>query len=157
LEILKLFDGNIPSLLVMGIFFLGTTLVNNGYLSKFLKSKGKDSSEGKEGKGQSIADLIERIEREVAKLSRRVGHTDKSALMAIIYSPAIHVIDRLRAFDCYLRLGGNGFVAEFAITELIVPHKNEWLRVQHENTMDIYCEKYHERIAEIRKRINEAA
>jgi hypothetical protein len=157
MEILKLFDGNIPSLIVMGMLFLATTLINNGYLSKFLKSKGKDSTEGKEGKGESIACLIERMDSEVSKLAKRVGYIDKSAQMANIHNEKLNIVDRLRAFDCYLRLGGNGFVAEYAITELILPHKNEWLREQHEATMDIYCQKYHERIAEIKKRIGIAA
>ncbi|MCL2381341.1 MAG: hypothetical protein FWC64_07070 [Treponema sp.] len=149
MEFIEMFDGNIPSLLVIAVIMLASQLINNGYLSKLLKGKGK--SEGK-----SILDLVNEINgkitaqgEEISRVSRRLGYVDKSALMGNIYNPAIPVTDRLTAFDCYLRLGGNGLVAEFAINELVFPNWNDWLRARQKNCMDIYCDKYEARIAEI--------
>lgn len=149
MELLGNFNGGWPYLIAVIIVVIGGALINNGYLSKLLKSRGK---------GKPMSDLVDHIKEidgkittlscEVAELAKRVGYIDKSAQMANIHNEKLNIVDRL---------GGNGFVAEYAITELILPHKNEWLREQHEATMDIYCQKYHERIAEIKKRIGIAA
>ncbi|MCL2381855.1 MAG: hypothetical protein FWC64_09745 [Treponema sp.] len=146
------FGDNIPSLIVIAVFLLAYALINNGYLSKFLKGRGKTKTiVDLIGQMDEICGKITALNEEVARLSRRIGYVEKSALMGNIYNDKLHVIDRLRAFDCYLRLAGNGLVAEFATNDLIIPNWNDWLRVQQENRMDIFCDKYHERIADINK------
>ena len=149
------FAGNLPSLIVIGVFMLATTLINNGYLSKTLNGRGK-------GKTKPIAECIEEVKGkingvkdEVEKLSRRVGYVEKSALMGNIHNKELHTIERLRAFDCYLRLGCNGLVADYALKELILSNREDWIRTQQENTMEISCDKYEARIAEINKAIKE--
>jgi len=154
-EFFERFDGNVPSLVALAIILLGNALISNGYLTKMLK--------GRKGTGKSIADLDDRItvlcgnmneiREEMGKLSRRVGYVDKNALMGIIYNNKIQILDRLRAFDSYLRLGGNGLVAEDAYKELILPNKGDWTRAQQESRMEPFCDNYKIRIAEINRKL----
>jgi len=170
--IAEISDGNIVYAFIIGglmlISSVSVALISNGYLSRMLKGKGRSNVElaaemdeikkgfvpnldealaGIDGKLDALAEGFQEMER-------RLGHVDKSALMAVIHNPEIHAIDRLRAFDRYLRLGGNGLVEEYAIRELILRHRKDWIRTQQENRMRIYCEKekYEARIAEIDRR-----
>lgn len=173
MELLGMFDGNVPSLVVIGIFMLAGTfvsaLVSNGYFSKMLKGMGR---------GKSIADLAERMDRlengvvpgldktlerieykiddlseNVLEVEKRLNYADKSSLMGIIHNSSIHTTDRLRAFNNYLKLGGNGTVADYAVEELVRPNREEWIRVVDESRMKIHCDRYHERIASIKNRL----
>ena len=146
-------DGNWLYLLVASILYVSVTLINNGYLSKALKGKGN-------GKGKSLADIAECIDglkHDVGKLSVRIGHVDKLALKGMIYNTnkELSIAESLEAFDCYLRLDGNGKVFEYAVKNLVIPHWEVWLREQEKNDMEIYySDKYAASIAEI-KRIKE--
>ena len=154
MEFFDMFDGNIPSIIAIAAVVLGGALINNGYLSKLLKARKTKASEDK--------DALERIEKNMsilsenmARLSRRIDHVDRIALIGNIYHAHLDMIDRLRAFDCYLRLGGNGLVIDYAVKKLIIKNPACWLRAQQENHMEPSCEKYEARIAEINKRIEE--
>ena len=165
---LEAFVGNWPSLGIMAIFLIINTLVSRGHLSKLFKGKGKtvvelmrrmEKIEGGfvPGLDEALARIdgkLDALTEGVCEMERRLNHVDKSALMGIIYNPAIHVVDRLRAFVCYLKLDGNGLVLEYAVTTLVAPHREDWIRAQQENRMKIYCEreKYEARIAEIDRR-----
>jgi ABC-type iron transport system FetAB ATPase subunit len=109
LEFFDMFDGNIPSIIAIAVVVLGGALINNGYLSKLLKARKTKASEDK--------DALERIEKnmsilseDMARLSRRIDHVDKIALIGNIYHSHLDMIDRLRAFDYYLRLGVTGLL-----------------------------------------------
>jgi len=156
---------------VMLVGPVATALVSNGYLSKMLESRGRarpaelDARMGEIEKGfvPNLDDVLARIEgkldalsKNVAEVEKRLNHVDKSALMGIIYNPAIHTVDRIRAFICYLKLGGNGLVAEHAFSELVAPNREAWIRELQESRMPIRCENYHEKIYEIGRRLNEA-
>jgi len=168
---LTVFMDNLPSLIVMAIFLTITTLINNGYLSKLFKRKGRgktvaeiaermDKMEGDfvpnlDGILKRIEDKIDAMSDRVCEMEKRLNFVDKSALMGVIYNRHIHVIDRLRAFNSYLKLGGNGLVAKFALEKLVLPNSEHWIRAVQESHMKIYCEKYEERIAEIDKKIQQ--
>jgi len=168
----SVFMDNLPSLIVVAIFLTVNTLINNGYLSKLFKRKGKGQTNtelaGRMDKMESgfvpnLDEVLSRIEGKIDSMSDRVSdiesrinHIDKSALMSVIYNRHIHIIDRLRAFVCYLKLGGNGLVAEFAIENLVKQNREHWLRVEQENRMKTYCEKYDDRIAEINRKISQS-
>jgi len=167
-----MFDGNVPSVIAIGIMMLigtiGSALISNGYLSRMLKARGK---------GKTVADLVERVDamengfvpdlgdvlgrmdgkldsmqERMAEMERRLNYADKSALMGIVHNEKIHKMDRLRAFNNYLKLGGNGTVAEYAVNELVIPNRDYWIRVLDESRMKTQCDKYNERIAEINGR-----
>jgi len=74
-------------------------------------------------------------------------------IWGVIYNGDVHIVDRLRSFIHYLKLGGNGTVLEYAYVELVKPNRQEWTRALDESRMKIHCEKYHERIAEIDGRL----
>jgi len=172
LEFLDMFDGNVPSVIAIGIMMLigtiGSALISNGYLSRMLKARGK---------GKTVADLAERVgkvengfvpdlgdvlgridgkldsvQERMTEMERRLNYADKSALMGVIHNEKIHRMDRLRAFNNYLKLGGNGTVAEYAVNELVIPNRDCWIRVLDESRMKTQCDKYNERIAEINGR-----
>ena len=172
MEFLDMFDGNVPSVIAIGIMMLigtiGSALISNGYLSRMLKARGK---------GKTVADLAGRVDamengfvpdlgdvlgrmdgkldsmqERMAEMERRLNYADKSALMGIVHNEKIHKMDRLRAFNNYLKLGGNGTVAEYAVNELVIPNRDYWIRVLDESRMKPQCDKYGERIAEINGR-----
>lgn len=117
----------------------------------------KNEDMKKEGFIQHLDKTLERIENKIDGLEKRLNHVDKSALKSLIYNRHIHILDRLLAFDSYLRLGGNGHVANFAIKNLIIPHRDDWMWVIQKNSMEIYCkETYRERIAEINNKISQS-
>ena len=109
----------------------------------------------KEGFIPHLDKTLERIEYKIDNMEKRLNHVDKSALMGNIYNPALPIVERLRAFVRYLKLGENGLVAEFAIKELVFPNREEWMRTVHECQMKSYCSKYDERIAEINRKISQ--
>jgi len=176
MEFFEMFDGNLPALAVIGFVMLlcaiVPSLISNGYLSRMLKSRGK---------GRSAAELAERMDKiedgfvpdlgevlgridgkldamqeSMTEMETRLNYADKSALMGVIYNDRIHRVDRLRAFINYLKLGGNGLVAEYAIEELVRPNRDDWTRAVQESRMTPRCDKYHERIAEINRRLHGA-
>jgi len=174
MEFFETFGGNALMVAAFAAITLGGALINNGYLSKLLKSRGN---------GKAVAEVVERVDRiedgfvpdlgdvleridgklnamqeSMAEMERRINYVDKSALMGVIYNGDVHIVDRLRAFVHYLKLGGNGTVLEYAYTELVKPNRQEWTRALDESRMQARCEKYHERIAEIGGRLkNEKA
>jgi len=172
MEFFDVFDGNVPSLVAMAAIVLGGALISNGYLSKMLKGRGKGKTlaelvgrvdEMEKGFVSDLGEVLGRIDGKLDSmrgsmddLERRINYVDKSALMAVIYNGDVHVIDRLRAFVHYLKLGGNGTVLEYAYGELVKPNRREWTRALDESRMKIHCEKYHERIAEIGRRLHGA-
>ena len=156
MEFFDMFDGNIPSIIAIAVVVLGGALINNGYLSKLLKARKTKTSEDNDAL-KSIDAKVSELSGDVARLSRRINHVDKFSLKGNIHTEGLHIIDRLRAFDCYLRIGGNGLVIDYAVEELIIENPACWLRVQQENHMEPSCEKYEARIAEINKRINKVA
>jgi len=169
LEFLDVFDGNIPSLIVMAVIVLGGALVSNGYLSKMLKARGKGRTVGElagrmdemeKGFVPDLGDVLGRIDSKLGAMQNqlvnmeiRLNYVDKSSLMGVIYNGDVHIVDRLRAFVNYMKLGGNGTVLEYAYTELVKPNRQEWIRALDESQMKIHCEKYHEKIAEIGLRL----
>ena len=176
MEFLDMFDGNLPAVIAIGIVMLlcaiAPSLISSGYLSRMLKGRGKGKTiaelaermgEIEEGFVPNLDDALARIEGKldalsacVAEVEKRLSCVDKSALMGIIYNPAIHIVDRIRAFICYLKLGGNGLVAEYAFSELVAPNREAWIRELQESRARVCCDKYRERIAEIGRRLNEA-
>ena len=168
MEFLDVFDGNIPSLIVMAVIVLGGALVSNGYLSKMLKARGKGRTVGElagrmdEMEKGFVPDLgevlgrmdgkLDSMQERMTEMERRLNYADKSALMGIIHNEKIHKMDRLRAFNNYLKLGGNGTVAEYAVNELVIPNRDYWIRVLDESRMKTQCDKYDGRIAEINGR-----
>jgi len=169
LELLSMFDGNVPSLIVVACFVLigmvAVALINNGYLSRMLKRRGKGSIAERMGKIEDgfvpdLGDVLSRIDgkldamgEQMSKMDRRLNHVDKSALMGVIYNGDVHVIDRLRAFVHYLKLGGNGTVLDYAFEELVKPNRREWTRALDESRMLPRCDKFDERTAEIGRRL----
>ena len=169
MEFLGLLNGNMLMIVAFAAITLGGALINNGYLSKMLKArgKGKTATELAErvnaienGFVPDLGDVLGRMDgklddmqERMAEMERRLNHADKSALMGVIHNPGIHAVDRLRAFNNYLKLGGNGLVAEYAIRELILPRREDWVRVVQESRMKICCGEYRERIAEIDGRL----
>ena len=170
---ISIFMDNLPSLIVMAIFLTVHSLIDKGYLSKLFKRKGKgktlaeiaarmDKMESDfvpdlDGILKRIEGKIDAMSDRVCEMEKRLNFVDKSALMGVIYNRHIHVIDRLRAFNSYLRLGGNGLVAEYAVRELVLPNREEWIRVTQESRMKIYDkEKYSARVAEISKKISQS-
>ena len=173
MEFFEMFDGNLPALAVIGFVMLVCaivpSLISNGYLSRMLKGRGKGKTlaelagrmdEVEKGFVHGLDGTLERIEGKLdsmrgsmADLERRINYVDKSALMAVIYNGDVHVIDRLRAFVHYLKLGGNGTVLEYAYGELVKPNRREWTRALDESRMKIHCEKYRKKIAEIDRRL----
>jgi len=120
----------------------------------------KTESIKKDGIIPHLDKTLERMESKIDEangsmrdMETRINHIDKAAMMGIIYNRNIHIIDRLRAFICYLKLGGNGLVAEFAIEYLVGPNRDLWMRAVQESQMIPRCPKYEERIAEINKKI----
>ena len=168
MEFLDMFDGNVPSLAVMAAIVLGGALISNGYLSKMLKGRGKGRTlaglaerveKVEEGFVPDLGDVLERMDGKLdsmrecmTEMERRLNYADKSALMGVIHNEKIHKMDRLRAFNNYLKLGGNGTVAEYAVNELVIPNRDYWIRVLDESRMKPQCDKYRERIAEINRR-----
>ena len=168
MEFLDLFDGNVPSLLVMAVVVLGGALISNGYLSNMLKGRGKGKTVAElsgrmdaieDGFVPDLGDVLGRIDgrldsmqKSMTEMERRLNYADKSALMGVIHNEKIHKMDRLRAFNNYLKLGGNGTVAEYAVNELVIPNRDYWIRVLDESRMKPQCEKYDERIAGINRR-----
>jgi len=156
---MDMFDGNLPSVMAIGAVMLvgtiGSALISNGYLSKALKGRGKvrlcDAID-------LIGGKLDAMRERMGEMEKRLGYADKSALMGVIHNEKIHRTDRLRAFNNYLKLGGNGTVCEYAVAELVMPNRDCWTRVLDESRMEIRCDKYRERIAEIDRRLrNEAA
>ena len=98
---------------------------------------------------------IDEANDSIRDMETRINHIDKAAMMGIIYNHNIRTIDRLRAFDTYLRLGGNGLVAEDAIEILIRPNRDDWIRVTQESRIKLYCDNYHKRIAEIKAMVSQ--
>jgi len=128
------------------------------------KTSGKEESKSgqktdaikKEGFIPHLDKILDRIETKIDNMEKRLNHVDKSGLMGVIYNRHIHTTDRLRAFNSYIKLGGNGLVAKFAIEKLVLPNRDDWIRVVQESHMKTYCEKYYEeRIAEISKKISQ--
>ena len=174
MELLEGFRDNIPSLVVVAVIVLGGALINNGYLSKLFKKRGmsqpvadivKRVDEIESRFTPNLDDILARIENKLDSLSdrvsdveKRLNYVDKSALMGVIYNSSIHTIDRLRAFHTYLCLDGNGLVAEYAVKELVIPNRDDWIRAWQESKMRVYCDKdkYDERIAEINRKIAQA-
>jgi len=176
MEFFEMFDGNLPALAVIGFVMLVCaivpSLISNGYLSRMLKGRGKGKTlaelagrmdEVEKGFVHGLDGTLERIEgklddmrKSMAEMETRLNYADKSALMGVIYNDRIHKIDRLRAFINYLKLGGNGLVAEYAIEELVRPNRDDWTRAVQESRMTPRCDKYHERIAEINRRLHGA-
>jgi len=168
LEFLDVFDGNTPSLVVMAAIVLGGALISNGYLSRMLKARGKGKTIAElagrmdkieDGFVHDLGNVLERIDgklgamqKQMADMERRLNYADKSALMGGIHNEKIHKMDRLRALNNYLKLGGNGTVAEYAVNELVIPNRDYWIRVLDESRMKPQCDKYNERIAEINGR-----
>jgi len=166
-----MFDGNALMVIAFAVISLGGALINNGYLSRMLKGRGKGKTlaelvgrvdEMEKGFVHGLDETLDRIEGKLDAmrgsmddLERRINYVDKSALMAVIYNGDVHVIDRLRAFVHYLKLGGNGTVLDYACRELVEPNRQEWTRALDESRMEPRCEKYNERIAEIGRRISE--
>jgi len=175
MELLGMFDGNLPSVVAIGAIMLvgtiGSALISNGYLSKMLNGRGKgkaaaelagrmdrlenDTVPGMKGALDRIENKLDTLSDHVLEMERRLNYADKSALMGVIYNGSIHVFDRLRAFNNYLKLGGNGLVAEYAVRELVVPNRDDWTRVVQESKMKTHCDKYHEIVAGIGRRLNE--
>ena len=111
----------------------------------------------KEGFIPHLDKTLERIERKIEDIEKRLNHVDKSALKNLIYNQDIHILDRLHAFDSYLRLEGNGSVTEYAVKTLIISNRDDWLWVIQRNTMKIYREEiYREQVAEISKQISQS-
>ena len=174
MELLDGFSDNIPSLVVVAAIVLGGSLINNGYLSKLFKKRGMSQpfadivKRVNEIDGRftpNLDEILARIESKLDSLSdrvsdveKRLNYVDKSALMGVIYNHSIHTIDRLRAFHTYLCLDGNGLVAEYAVSELIIPNRDDWIRAVQESKMKVYCDKdkYDERIAEINRKISQS-
>ena len=173
MEFLDMFDGNVPSVIAIGIIMLigtiGSALISNGYLSRMLKARGKGRTvaelagrvdEMEKGFVPDLDEVLERIDgrldsmqKSMTEMERKLDHADKSALMGVIHNDKIHKMDRLRAFNSYLKLGGNGTVAEYAVNELVIQNRDYWIRVLDESTMKPQCGKYGERIAEINGRL----
>jgi len=170
MEFFETFGGNALMLAAFAAITLGGALINNGYLSRMLKARGKGRTVAEiaermdkieDGFVPDLGDVLERIDgklgamqERMTEMERRLNYADKSALMGVIHHPDIHVTDRLRAFNNYLKLGGNGTVLEYAYGELVEPNRREWTRALDESRMKIYCpEKYHKRIAEIGRRL----
>jgi len=169
LEFLDVLDGNIPSLIAVTVIVVGGALINNGYLSRMLKARGKGRTVGElsgrmdemeKGFVPDLGDVLERMDgkldsmqERMTEMERRLNYADKSALMGIVHNERIHKMDRLRAFNNYLKLGGNGTVAEYAVNELVIPNRDYWIRVLDESRMKPQCDKYGERIAEINGRL----
>jgi len=173
---------NIPALIVLGgiVIVIVTLIVTLGiYMWKILPLKiekmwvGKASSEkGSEAekktevvkKGGIIPHLDKTLERMESKIDEvnsnmrdmetRINHIDKAAMMGIVYNRRIRTIDRLRAFDTYLRLDGNGLVAEDAIETLIKPNRDDWIRVTQESKIKPLSDNYYKIIAEIKEMIS---
>ena len=164
---------NIPALIVLGSIVIVIVILGI-YMWKILPLKiekmwtgnasGEQGSEEvkkteavkKEGFIPHLDKTLERIERKIDDIEKRLNHVDKSALKSLIYNQDIHILDRLHAFDSYLRLGGNGSVTKYAVKTLIIPHRDDWLWVVQRNTMKIYSEEmYREQIAEIGEKISQ--
>jgi len=172
MEFFDMFDGNVPSLVAMAAIVLGGALISNGYLSRLLKGRGKGKTlaelagrvdEMEKGFVHGLDGTLERIEGKldvmqvsVTEMETRLNYADKSALMGVIYNEKIHKVDRLRAFNNYLKLGGNGLVEEYAFKELVKPNHDDWIRAVQESRMKPRCDKYEERIAEIGRRLHGA-
>ena len=169
-----MFNGNALMVAAFAAITLGGALINNGYLSRMLKARGKGRTVAglaermdkiEDGFVPNLDDVLRRIDgkldtmrEQMSEIERRLNYADKSALMAIIYNPSIHKVDRLRAFNSYLKLGGNGTVKDYAVENLVLPNREDWIRALDESRMKIHCEKYHERVAEIYRRLkNEKA
>jgi len=143
------FNGNALMVAAFAAITLGGALINNGYLSRMLKARGKGKTLAdlagrmdmiEDGFVHDLGNVLERIagklgamQKQMADMERRLNYADKSALMGIIYNPDIHVTDRLRAFNNYLKLGGNGTVLEYAYEELVEPNRQEWTRALDES------------------------
>ena len=178
MEFLDLLIGNVLVIVVFAVITLtgtiGGALINNGYLSRMLKARGNGRTVAglaermdkiEDGFVHDLGNVLERIDgklgamqKQMLDMETRLNYVDKSALMGVIYNGDVHIVDRLRAFVHYLKLGGNGTVLEYAYTELVKPNLQEWTRALDESQMKIHCEKYHKRIAEIGERLkNEKA
>jgi len=167
-----IFMDNLPSLIVIAIFLTINALINNGYLSKLFKRRGKgktvteiaermDKMEGDfvpnlDGILKRIEGKIDAMSDRVCEMEKRLNFVDKSALKGVIYNPLIPVVERIRAFVCYLKLGENGIVEEFAVRELVRPNREDWIRAERENRMKPCCDKYEERVAEINRKISQS-
>ena len=170
---LAVFIGNLPSLVVMAVFLTTTALINNGYLSKLFRRKGKGQTAAEIAERMdkmesdfvpNLGEMLKRIEDKIDNLAGRVSdmemrlnYVDRAALMAIIYNERIPSIERIRAFVCFLKLGENGVVAEYAVGALVMPNREHWMRAEHECSMKIYCRKelYYKRVAEINNKISQ--
>ena len=175
MELLDMVDSNLMLAVVAVVMIICAVvpaLISGGYLSKMLKRRagGRDNAiaelsacvnemkkgfvEGLDGTLERIEGKLDAMQKSMAEMETRLNYADKSALMGVIYNDKIHKVDRLRAFINYLKLGGNGLVAEYAVEELVKPNRDDWIRVAQESKMKPRCDKYGERIAEINRRIN---
>ena len=171
MEFFDMFDGNALMVIAFAVISLGGALINNGYLSRMLKGRGKGRTlaglaervdEMEKGFVPDLGEALERIDGKLdamrgsmAEMETRLNYADKSALMGVVHNPNIHKVDRLRAFVNYLKLGGNGTVTDYAIEKLVRPNRDYWKRALDESRMKPQCEKYGERIAEINRRIED--
>ena len=147
--------------LFTAIGFVVMMLFQRGAFNKLSSPTKKRLDEMEKGFVPDLGAFLARIEDKVNALSvqcsemeTRLNHVDKSALMGVIYNPAIHVVDRIRAFDCYLRIGGNGLVTEYAINNLLLPNRKDWIRVTQESQIKIlHEEQYRERVEWINRHL----
>ena len=100
---------------------------------------------------EKLEGKIDAIPGEIRELDARLDYIDRNSFMAIIYNRHIHVIDRLCAFNGYLKLGENGVVSDYAVSNLVLPNWEDWLRVIHESSMKARCGKYDGNIEKIEK------
>jgi hypothetical protein len=84
--------------------------------------------------------------------NNRHRKVEKYLLKGMIYNENVPVIERLEAFDDYLKLKGNHNAYHYAM-KLIINNRETWLSVQHNSDKSFIVDKdyYNNTIAEIKK------
>jgi hypothetical protein len=95
---------------------------------------------------ETLSNKIIKIEKDSEKytdydtFNNKYRNVEKLLLKGIIYNENIPVIERLEAFDDYLKLKGNHNAYNYAM-KLIVNNKETWLSVQHNSNKDFVLDK----------------
>jgi len=174
IEALNRFD--IVELVVIGMVVLaGIFLVKS--LPKIIDARFKKLKDDNNQLETETNVLVKNINEAIKKLEEnQIGLTNKvniltendknnqmrtkDILKVVIYNDKLPILDRQEALINYFALGGNGATKEYALGEIILPHKDLWNSLEqkaYEKIPDYDPKKiYKATMLEIKKALNKA-
>jgi hypothetical protein len=122
-----------------------------------LKSNLADAKHEREWYNNTNAERFAAMSGTIQGLQARLAEASQYSLMAVIYSNNIQPLIRMTVLKQYLKNGWNGDCVEFAIADLLLPHRKLWhsLFVKPEDLSDVANkELYLETLKKINDRIH---